>query len=76
MKSEKEPINLVGYWNGDEDSWRVSKNREKDSDILVALELEEIPVPNLATRDKKLKRSVKKVSKELRGFVRDLKKIK
>ena len=67
---------LVGYWNGDKDSWTLTKVRESESDILVSLEVEEIRVPSKSSKERQLDRSVKKVSRELRGFIRDLKKIK
>lgn len=71
-----EEHHLVGYWNGDLNNWRISKIREEESDILVSVELEEIPIPSLASKEQKLSRSVKRVSRELRGFIKDLNKIK
>lgn len=72
----KEEVIVTGYWNGDSNNWTLSKERSVDSDQLVVVSIETLP--NL-DKDKSLddfQRSARKISRELRGFVRDLKKIR
>lgn len=72
----EESFVLVGYWNGDKENWTLTKSRESEQDVLVSLDVEEVPVPSMAFKERELRRNVKKVSRELRGFIKDLKKIK
>ena len=75
--SEEETI-ITGYWNGDSEDWVLTKESSSDKDLLVVISVEVVPDTkkdgDATLRD--FKRSVNKVSRELRGFVRDLKKIR
>jgi hypothetical protein len=75
LETEVEEINIIGYWNGDENEWSFSKRRDAEHDILVEICFEEVPQPKVNPADK-IRRSAKKVSRELRNYIRDIKKFK
>lgn len=70
--SEDEVV-LVGYWNGDTKDWSLSQTHQDDSDQLVILTVEVVP-RNKPAVNKDLQRAMKKLPRELRNLVKDLKK--
>lgn len=61
---EKE-VNLIAYWNGDSEYWRLSKCPETDNDLLVSLTIEVLESNRKVNYNVK---SFKKISRELRGL--------
>jgi hypothetical protein len=63
---------FAGYWNGDIDNWRITECPVEDEEnILVTVCIEEVQTREAADKynHKKIKRSMKKISRELRDFV-------
>jgi len=73
-----EEIIVTGYWNKERTNWVLSKERSSDKDEVVVISIETLPKTKDSGKGslKEFERSAKKISKELRGFVRDLKKIR
>lgn len=70
-------VNILGYWNGSIEDPEITFNQEealRSNKTLCIINLK--PVPQLSNSENDIDKKLKKVSRELRGFVTTLRKIR